>query len=562
MQQDFGALIYVALPNTRLRTSPGFFRSKYTVSFTQEYEIQFARIGCPVAQSVFRRYRQFHHLHRDLQGVEGLQEARFPQKQTLNNLKTEVVLKRRLELELWLRTVAALQACHRPLYEFLGLPGSQPLDPHTHSFGENFLTLTLHRLISEPHMKLATLEFFDRRFFPRAGSLHPDFILVFLHFLLPLISDDHAGAQALCVLHSLVSRKKFKGAGEVVRTVPLLTKEDIKKARFETHILERYFRGTRESACEVFKVMYEECISQGRELVLELVLSIQLNLNSEAFAVFEGWYSAQLEEAQSVQSAVSETPWGCKVSPDGDVKLRYRAIGKVVESEVSITVYASLERIVQIILQPDLRCLWDLRVSSCAVLPSGSSTSFHVRVELESGGVIHEIEGMMRVEIDGDRKAMIYFEAMQEMLSTSYEIVNCGRHSELPCGSMSTQSLPCLSPHDYEQSFTPSFTPPIDSIEEPIQEKCSVLVRNYGGEAISKLFISDLLGEEDMFLHTWMKFKSVAEGELSKQSPEDLSESLNSVLCRKSLRSFTGKKSAQETRDLSTRKLERRMFLS
>jgi len=562
MQQDFGPLIYVALPNTRLRTSPGLFQSKYTVRFKQEYEIQFARIGCPVAQSVFRRYRQFHHLNRDLQGTEGMQEARFPQKQALNNLKTEVVLKRRLELEQWLRAVAALQACHRLLYEFLGLEGSQPLEPHNHSFGENFLTLTLHRLISEPHMKLATLEFFDKRFFPRAGSLHPDFILVFLHFLLPLISDDYAGAQALCVLHSLISRKKFKGAGEVVRTVPLLTKEDIKKARLETHLLERYFRGTRESACEVFKVIYEECVSQGRELVLELVLSTQLNQNSAAFTVFETWYSAQLEEAQSVQSAVSETPWGCKVSPNGDVKIRYRAIGKVVESEISITVSASLERIVQTILQPDLRCLWDLRVSSCALLPSDSQTSFRVRIEFESGGVIHEIEGMMRVEREGNRKAMIHFEATLEMLSTSYEIVSCGRHSDLPCCSGSCQSLPCLSPHDSDQSFTPTFTPPIDPMEEPIQEKCSVLVRNYGGEAVAKLFIPDLLGEENVFLHTWMKFKSVAEGELPVQSPEDLSESLNSALLRKSLRSFSGKKSAQEARDLSTRKLERRMFLS
>lgn len=562
MQQDFGPLIYVALPSTRLRSSPGFFRSKYTVNFTQEYEIQFARIGCPVAQSVYRRYRQFHHMHRDLQAVEELQEVKFPERHVLNNLKAEIVSKRRLELEQWLRAIAGLQSCHSLLYEFLGLAGSQPLEPHSHSFGENFLTLTLHRLISEPHMKLATLEFFDKRFFPRAGSLHPDYIFVFLHFLLPLVSDSHAGSQALSVLHSLISRKKFKGAGDVIRTVPLLTKEDIKKARLETHLLERYFRGTRESACEVFKVVYEECISQGQELVLELVLSTQLNLNTEAFHVFETWYSTQLEETQSIQSAVNETPWGCKISPDGDVRVRFRAVGKVVESEISIIINANIDRIIQVILQPDLRCLWDLRVATCSVTPSETSSGFKVRIEVENGGVTHEIEGMMRMEREEERKAMIYFEATMEMLSTSYEIVSLGQRSDLSSGTSSCQSLPCISPTDSDQTFTPSFTPIIDQFDDQIREKCSVLVRNYGGETVAKLFVSDLLGEENIFLNTWMKFKSVAEGDMRQQQPENPSESFNSVLCRKTLPSFSAKTSEKETRDFSTRKLERRMFLS
>ena len=532
------------------------------MNFTQEYEIQFARIGCPVAQSVYRRYRQFYHLHRDLQTVEELQEVKFPEKHALNNLKAEIVSKRRLELEQWLRDVAGRQSCHSSLYEFLGLAGSQPLEPHSHSFGENFLTLTLHQLISKPHMKLATLEFFDKRFFPRAGSLHPDYIFVFLHFLLPLVSDSHAGAQALSVLHSLISRKKFKGAGEVIRAVPLLTKEDIKKARLETHLLERYFRGTRESACEVFKVVYEECVSQGQELVLELVLSTQLNLNTEAFHVFESWYSTQLEGTQSIQSAVNETPWGCKVSPDGDVRVRFRAVGKVVESEISIIINANIDRIIQVILQPDLRCLWDLRVSTCSVTPSETSSGFKVRIEVESGGVMHEIEGMMRMEREGERKAMIYFEAMMEMLSTYYEIVSLGQRPDLPTDTGSCKSLPCICATDSDQTYTPSFTPIIDQLDEKIGDKCSVLIRNYGGETVAKLFVSDLLGEENMFLNTWMKFKSVAEGEVLEQ-PENPSESFNSVLCRKTLpSSFSAKTSEKETRDFSTRKLERRMFLS
>lgn len=560
MQQDFGSLIYVALPSTRLRTSPGFFRSKYTVPSSQEYEIQFARIGCPVSQSVYRRYRQFHHLYRDLQDIEELQDTKFPQKHALNSLKTEIVGRRKVELEEWLRKAAGLQLCHRRVYEFLNIAGSLPLEAVQPSFAENFITETLHRLISEPHMKLTTLEYFDKRFFPRAGSLQSDFILVFLHFLLPILSDDHAGAQALGVLHSLISRKKFKGAVEVIRTIPLLTKEDIKKARLETHLLERYFRGTRENACEVFKVVYEECVAQGRDLVLELVLPTQLNRNSEALTVFDTWYSAQLAEEHSIHISTNATPWQRKTSPNGDVQIQYRAIGKVVESEVFLTINASLERIIQVILQPELRCLWDLRVTKCEFKPIEGNKSFKLTVELENCGVVQEVEGVMRVEREEDR-AVVYYEANMGIVSTSYEIKTCRRSAYPDC--LSSHSLPTFTDADTEQSSTPSFTP-FDPVSDPEQDQCSVTVRNYGAEAIAKRFIPDLLGEENMFMSTWMKFKSVAEGDVPMPPPDDPSISLDSVVARKTLPSCR-KRSVTDTKDSqspSTRKLERRMFIT
>ena len=563
MQQDFGTIIYLAVPNSRLRSPPGVFASKFTVRTTQEYEIQFARIGSHETQSVFRRYRQFYQLYRATSslGFAEPPDVKFPHKQILHSLKAQVVSYRRTQLEQWLRFVAGCLHCHSMLYEFLGVAGSQPLEACLQNFGELCVTNAIHRLMSEPHMKLGTLEYFDQRFFPRAVSLRADYILVFLTFLFPIISDDHAGSRALRVLRSLISRKLFKGAGEVIRTMPQLSRDMVKKARLDTHIIERWFHDTREDACEIFKVLYEECASQGPDIVLDLVLLTQLNESQEALALFQAWYTNRDSEGR-LEPVVNETPWSEKMSPDGDISVKFRAVGRIVESETQIKVAAPLARVMDVILSPDLRRLWDLRVTKCVFTATESENCFMLDIELESGGKTHPFPGQLKITRESDSRVIICYESSNGLLRTSYEITSL--HS-VPSreSAMSSQIIPRFEETDSADWSTPRFRLSVGGSD---CDQCMVVVRNWGGEAVAKLFVPDLLGEGNLFMSTWVKFKMIAEGDQADIGEEDRDGSLNEALSRKTLRSLSSGRrrttEGLEASHLTHRKLERRMFLS
>lgn len=200
-------------------------------------------------------------------GIAEPPEARFPGKQTLRSLKAEVVSYRRTQLEQWLRQVAGALVCHTFVYEFLGIGGGEALQATDTGRAELLLTSTLHRLLSEPQMKLAALETFDRQFFPQSRGIQSDFLSVLLLFIVPLLGDTHAGTRALQVLRKLMSRTQFKGSGEVLQQLAALDLALLRKARFEVHLL-----SGREEACEIFQVLYDERSPRGREELLELVL--------------------------------------------------------------------------------------------------------------------------------------------------------------------------------------------------------------------------------------------------------------------------------------------------
>ena len=565
MHQDYGTIIFVAIASTRLRSPPGVFASKFTVISKQEYEIQFARVGSPETQSVFRRYRQFYQLYRSIQslGFTDPPDEPFPAKQVFRPLSASVVTHRRLHLEQWLRSAASSLFCHTFVYEFLGISGSQPLESHSQTAAELCVTDTMHRLLSEPHMKLAALENFDQRFFPQAKAVHCDFLVVFLNVLLPIVSDDHAGSRALQVLRSLISRTQFKGACEVAKLIPTLSKEGIKKARFDAHILETVFRDTREDACEIFKVIYEDLIPLGRDRISDLVRSTQLNDNSEAFAFFEAWLT-RLDSLDYRPASVHESHWSVKTSPDGsEISVTVRAVGNEVELEAQMVVEAGMDRLLDVILKPDLRQLWDLRVKQCVISPTKSQTVYTLSFCVEAGGVLHPFAGVLTVAKESSSHAFVHFETEDKQFRTSYEITV--RHAiygavNLP---LSTQELPKFEDVESDDWSTPRFNGS-DHGHDPDSHQCSVTIKNVGGEHSSKYFTPDLLGDDNVFLATWKKFKMVAEGELVSE-PDDREETLNEALTRKSLRNVGGQK--RKTGDfsdslvISNRKLERRMFL-
>lgn len=556
MQQDFGCLIYLALPSTRLRTGAGVFASKFTVPLRQEYEVQFARIGCPTPQSVFRRYRQFYQLSRAVAalGVAEPSEARFPAKQTLRSLKAEVVSYRRTQLEQWLRTVTGTLVCHTFVYEFLGIGGVEALQVTGIGRAELLLTSALHRLLSEPHMKLAILETFDRQFFPQTSDLHHDFLSVLLIFLLPLLGDLHAGQRALQVMRKLMSRSQFKGSGAVLLQLAGLDPGLLRKARLELHLL-----NGREEACEVFQVLYEDRITRSREELLELVLVTQVNGSMEAMESFESWYRRQADQ-ESLSPVLSASQWRILSDPEkSDLGLRLRAVGKAIECEAQILVYASLPRIVDLILKPELRVLWDYRFPCCAVTPTESPLSYKFEISYEANGLVQTLVGVLRVLQESDSKVSMSFETPSGDMRSSYEITTQRRSSTLETRvlPLSSQVLPQFSDDCSGDWSTPRFN---DLLPEPESDQCQVVARNYGGESLARLFVPDLLGESQVILTTWRRFKALAEGNTTGEE-EVPDQGLSEALDRKWLGHLSGRKEDSAAQLLCHRKLERRMFL-
>ena len=556
MQQDFGCLIYLALPSTRLRTGTGVFASKFTVTSRQEYEVQFARIGCPTPQSVFRRYRQFHQLSRAVAalGITEPSEARFPAKQTLRSLKAEVVSYRRTQLEQWLRSVAGTLVCHTFVYEFLGVGGVDALQVTGIGRAELLLTSALHRLLSEPQMKLAALETFDRQFFPQTHDLHRDFLSVLLIFLLPLLGDQHAGHRALLVMRKLMSRSQFIGSGAVLLQLAGMDSDLVRKARLELHLV-----NDREEACEVFQVLYEERITRGREELLELVLATQVNGSAEALDSFEGWYRRQADQ-ESLSPVLSASQWRILSDPGkSDLGLKLRAVGKAIECEAQILVYASLPRVVDLILKPELRVLWDFRFPCCTVTPTESPLNYKFEISFEANGLVQTLVGILRVVQESDSKVTMSFETPSGEMRSSYEITTQRRSStsETRVLPLSSQVLPQFSDECSGDWSTPRFN---DLLPEPESDLCQVIVRNFGKESVARLFVPDLLGESQVLLSTWQRFKALAEGSTAEEA-QGPDQSLSEALDRKWLGHLSGRKEDSAAQLLGHRKLERRMFM-
>lgn len=554
MQQDFGCLIFMALPSTRLRPGNGVFAKKFTVSLRQEYEVQFARIGCPTPQSVFRRYSQFHQLYRAVAalGFAESPDVRFPAKQALRSLKADVVSYRRTQLEQWLRLVSGILVYHTFVYEFLGIGGGQALQARTTSKAELTLTLTLNRLFSEPQMKLTVLEIFDRQFFPQTQELQEDFLTVLLFYLLPLLGDAYAGVRALQVLRKLMSRTQFKGAADAIRSLAQFDADIVKKAQLEVHLLNGL-----EEACEVFQVLYEERASQGRSELLNLVFPTQVNGNSDALNCFEVWYKRQADE-ESLSPTLCASQWRVIDAPEGnDLCLRMRAVGKAVECEAQILVYASLPRTVDLILKPELRKQWDCRFPSSALTPTDSPMNYHFEMSFEANGLIQTLAGVLFVVQEDDSKVSISFETSCGEMRSTYEITTMRRSSTFEASvlPLSSQALPQFSDECSGDWSTPRFN---ELETEPETDQCHILFKTYGGEVLARLFVPDLLGENQVFLSTWQRFKALAEGR-STITEENREMGLKEALDRKWLGHSLERKEDSGTQ-LSHRKLERRMF--
>lgn len=229
------------------------------------YEVHYC-CSAETPQAIRRRYSEFHKFHslikhKDRRGLL----APFPKKKWIRSWTPQVVEERRKGLEAWLEEVAGKAGLRAYLLDFLGAaPIVEERLTNSPTPGEQTITQTLSRLVAQPHMKLATLEAFEKEFFELKGPVNTDYILAFVQKLVPLCGDNYVGCKAISILANLASREKYRWYLDVVRSVRQLPMSALREMHLEKHLL----RAMGEESFQLTRVVGQEDEGKIDQLVL------------------------------------------------------------------------------------------------------------------------------------------------------------------------------------------------------------------------------------------------------------------------------------------------------
>jgi len=229
------------------------------------YEVHFSCLA-DSPQNIRRRYSEFHKFHslikhKDRKGLL----APFPKKKWVRSWTPQVVEERRKGLETWLGEVAGKATLKVYLLDFLGAaPIFEERLTNSPTPGEQTITQTLSRLVTQPHMRLATLEAFEKEFFELKGPVNTDYILAFVQKLVPLCGDNYVGCKAICILANLASREKYRWYLDVVRSVRQLPLPALREMHLEKHLL----RAMGEESFHLTRLVGQDDEARTEQLVL------------------------------------------------------------------------------------------------------------------------------------------------------------------------------------------------------------------------------------------------------------------------------------------------------
>lgn len=229
----------LSIPHVHLMTRDSVFSPKYAVIPPQVYEVHYSCSTDSPPQAIRRRYSEFHKFHSLIKHKDRLRlVAPFPKKKWIRSWTPQVVEERRRGLEVWLGEVAERTGLRTYLLDFLGAaPIVEERLTNTPTPGEQTITQTLTRLVAQPHMRLATLEAFEKEFFELKGPVNADYILAFVQKIVPLCGDNYVGCKSISILANLASREKYRWYLDVVRSLRQLPLPSLREMHLEKHLL-------------------------------------------------------------------------------------------------------------------------------------------------------------------------------------------------------------------------------------------------------------------------------------------------------------------------------------
>lgn len=261
----FQTITSISIPQVHLINRDSVFSPKYAVAARQVYEIHYSCSLDSNSHAIRRRYSEFHKLHSLIKHKDRLQlKSPFPKKKWIRSWTPQVVEVRRTSLEAWLVELAAKVTLRAHLLDFLGAaPTVDETLATSPTPGEQTITQTLSRLMAQPHMRLATLETFEKEFFELKSPVNSDYILAFVQKLVPLCGDNYIGCKAISILAKLANRENNRWYLDVVRSMRQLPLQLLKEMHLEKHLL----RGMGEESIHLTRLLGQEDDSKTDQLV-------------------------------------------------------------------------------------------------------------------------------------------------------------------------------------------------------------------------------------------------------------------------------------------------------
>ena len=510
-------LVAIEVPKAHICASTGLFGRSFAV-----YEVRFTLSNPSQTDCTTKRYREFRTLHQSLP-VSPL--PTFPAKRYFERLKASVIEERRTLIQAWLQAVAKAGPLTKELLDFLGVGPAVPIGPYL-SEEEKAVVDFEREVEADSRAKLRALDGLTVGLFAGKQFIRVEYVRRLLDLLVILSADHTAGGKALSILCRLTSREHYADAATVLQEWLSLGPERLRTMGLNLHLLQQMSRDTREEAFQLFKRIYDLWGGLGRTLMLKLVRTRQLNESSEALLLFERWRKGKLSLGKSKPQEVSQA-WRMVISPKSpsDFSLKYRFLGSGIEVRAEIRIEADAESVMELVLFPQERKKWDLRIQSVRLIEGDALSRGTTELKLDLGEEEKALFLNFSVSTKSPGLIIADYHVKDGIPTESLETYTFSSVSEtitVPTESQSAYIIPEVPPEDSE-----------DSLESADSAVCFLHYTAHYPKSLGKAILPDLTGESEHFQQSFGNLKRLAEkGSLCLSASCD---HLSAAVARKSL---------------------------
>lgn len=283
---------------------------------------------------------------------------KFPGKK-FNKLNESLILKRRIDLEQWLKSAISHKALQDKILTFLDYVIT-PLNINSKaktSPDELLIIEFVEKISKDAQNKMKLIENFSWNFFQKKRSVQQNYISLLTECLVPLCGCEFVGSKALDVLSKLTTSDYFRDFVLVCRVLTSFTPRTLRRMCLNEYLTKKRFSDSQLQAYNLCRIIQDNL--SNLELV-EIVIFIQLNHDDEALVIFHNWGQEAIQESPpSITVRIQD--WR-PIIETKDINFKFRFIGKDLEISGVITAEATVSRIIDILTVPSERKKWDLRL--------------------------------------------------------------------------------------------------------------------------------------------------------------------------------------------------------
>lgn len=388
----------VSIPKTRRHSTTKIFKSHYTVSATQVYEVRLNLLSD--FHIALKRYSEFLILKssvcdKQVDAKTLLPLPDFPSKKLIS-LNSKVVEIRREMLETWLSAVIQQEQLLPLVFKFLDLSLSRMsfvmnmINSASAPVDDAIVLDLAAQLTSEVRQKLKALDNFDRVFFERRRKLSETSLQTVLAHLLPLCADTIVGAKSIYIVSKLISPQHNRGYELFLHCFVRENTELLASMDLHKHICQEFPGDTAQFAFEIMLVLYEyyERTCQAH------FLSEVLQYNIKAMETFNNRKVGEFD-VKEVRSLKPKSDW---ISLDDEqfpsINFRYKIEEGTSIFNGSMVVNASVENLLTVLVSMEARREWDMFFDGGKVLQKLSDSEFTVmfRMNFEYNKVCYTLK--------------------------------------------------------------------------------------------------------------------------------------------------------------------------